>query len=402
MRDSDDATTSRSSGAWDVVIIGGGIAGLSLAAELSTDRRVAVLEKEPSLAAHTTGRSVATFIQSYGNAAIQQLNADSLPFFQSAVSEAGVPFAKPLPFLYAASSSTVGLLDTIYDAARAHSREMRFLDGNLAVKFCPILRPGWVVRGLVDPTVLDIDVHALMQHHAAALRSRGGMIATGVEIVSACHAGHTWVATDAHGNDYSAPVLVNAANAWADAVASRCGARPLGVTPLKRSVFTLAVPENVAAQSVPMVNAADEEFYFKPDAGQLLCSPADETATGADVQGAERPDELEIARALDGLARATVLDTRHVRTTWAGLRCFAADRTPLVGWDASVEGFFWYTALGGYGIQTSPALSRVGAELVRGGAAGEGVIPETAAALDPAREMHAVGRHESHPPAGHA
>lgn len=369
---------------WDVLVIGGGIAGLSLASALSADRRVAVLEKESSLAARTTGRSVATFIQSYGNSTIQSLNSDSLPFFRTARGRDGEPFARPLPFLYAASARTVGHLDAIYDAARAHAREMRFLSADLAAEYCPLLRPDWVVRGLVDPSVWDIDVHALMQHHAAAVRAGDGMIRTNAEVVSAAFDGR-WEVLDGSGNRYRARIVVNAANARADAVAERCGARSLGVHPLKRSVFTLAVPERHATRTIPMVNAADEEFYFKPDAGQLLCSPADETAVDVRQRGAEQPDEFEIARAAAALDEATVLNTRYIRATWAGLRCFTSDRTPLVGWDPSVPNLFWHTALGGYGIQTSPALSRIGAALIRGGAAADGVIPDLAATLDPAR-----------------
>jgi D-arginine dehydrogenase len=368
--------------AWDVLVIGGGIAGLSLAAAVSTDRRAAVLEKESSLAAHTTGRSVATFIQSYGNATIQVLNAASLTFFETARGRDGEPFARPLPFLYAANAATASYLEAIYDAARAHARDMRFLDADLAADFCPLLRRDWVVRGLVDPAVWDIDVHALMQHHAATVRAAGGTIRTGTEVVSASY-DDGWQVVDQHGTRYRATVLVNAANAWADTVAERCGARPLGVRAMKRSVFTLPIPDDTPA--IPMVNAADEEFYFKPDAGQLLCSPADETPVDVGARGAEQPDEYEIARAAAALDDATVLDTRYIHASWAGLRCFADDRTPLVGWDRYVPRLFWHTALGGYGIQTSPALSRVGAALLRGGADAASVTPDLAEALSPAR-----------------
>jgi D-arginine dehydrogenase len=152
---------------------------------------------------------------------------------------------------------------------------------------------------------------------------------------------------------------------------------------MKRSVFTLPIPDDTPA--IPMVNAADEEFYFKPDAGQLLCSPADETPVDVGARGAEQPDEYEIARAAAALDDATVLDTRYIHASWAGLRCFADDRTPLVGWDRYVPRLFWHTALGGYGIQTSPALSRVGAALLRGGADAASVTPDLAEALSPAR-----------------
>ncbi|MBN9608723.1 MAG: hypothetical protein BGO26_11595 [Actinobacteria bacterium 69-20] len=348
---------------WDTIVIGGGIAGVSLAARLATDRTVCVFEKEAGLAQHTTGKSVATFIQSYGNGVIHALNAASLEFFTDGRSDNGEALAKPLPFMYAANADTLGHLRDIYDAAGPLARDMQFVDGAGAVEFSPLLRPEWTVGGLIDPHVFDIDVHALMQTFAAILRRCGGAIRTSTEVVAARREGDHWIITDGSGALYRARTVVDAAGAWADPVARLFGAAPRDIRPLRRSVFTLAIPEHLANSVVPMINAADESFYLKPETAQLLCSPADETPT---VPADTRPDEFEIARALDAISEATVVDARYVRTTWAGLRSFAPDRIPVVGFDDRVEGFFWYAGPGGYGIQTSPALSELGAAIFRG------------------------------------
>jgi D-arginine dehydrogenase len=163
--------------------------------------------------------------------------------------------------------------------------------------------------------------------------------------------------------------VVNAAGAWADRVGLRFGASGIGLRALRRTAFMVEAPPGARA---PMIADIDDAFYVKPDAGKLLCSPADETVQ---EPGDARPDELEIARAIDVINEVTTLDVSHVRSAWAGLRNFVADRTPVVGYDPTVEGFFWFAAQGGYGIQTAPALARTGAALVRG----EPIPPDVAA-----------------------
>jgi D-arginine dehydrogenase len=172
----------------------------------------------------------------------------------------------------------------------------------------------------------------------------------------------------ADGRAVEAATVVNAAGAWADQVAGLFGAAPVGLRPLRRSAFMVDAPPGTTG---PMIDDIDQAFYVKPDAGKLLCSPAEETVQEpCDA----RPDEVEIARAIEAINAVTTLDIRHVRSSWAGLRTFVPDCNPVVGFDPAVEGFFWYAGQGGYGIQTAPALSRTGAALLRGEAVPREVV----------------------------
>ena len=196
--------------------------------------------------------------------------------------------------------------------------------------------------------------------------------------------GDQWHVTDRAGNSHTAPVVVNAAGSWCDVVAGLAGARPVGIHPLRRTVFTIGAPPDVDASSIPLVADVAGTFYFKPEGPQILCSPADEVPSEpCDA----RPDELDIAKAIDVINTATTLDIRHVRSSWAGLRNFVADRSPVAGFDDEVEGFFWFAGQGGYGIQISPALAQAGASLVRSGRLPDSLTARglDAAALDRGR-----------------
>ena len=207
---------------------------------------------------------------------------------------------------------------------------------------------------------MEIDVHGLHQGYVRGLRARGASTVVGAAVGAATRSNGVWTVTMTDGRTVEAGVVVNAAGAWADRVAGCFGAAPVGLRALRRTAFMVDAPAGAAA---PMIADIDDAFYVKPDAGKLLCSPADETPQ---EPGDARPDEVEIARAIDAINEVTTLDVRHVRSSWAGLRNFVADRNPVVGFDPAVEGFFWFAAQGGYGIQTAPALSRTGAALLRG------------------------------------
>jgi D-arginine dehydrogenase len=222
----------------------------------------------------------------------------------------------------------------------------------------PLLEPRQVELAILEPDAMEIDVHALHQGYVRALRRRGAAITTAARIAEAHNDNGRWFVADALGNEWQADTLVNAAGAWADPLAAVFGARPVGLQALRRTAFIVDAPP---ATTAPIVDDVDEAFYFKPDAGRLLCSPADETPQ---QPGDARPDELEIARAIDAINRATTLDIRHVRSAWAGLRTFASDRTPVVGYDPDIPGLFWCAGQGGYGIQTAPALARTAAALI--------------------------------------
>ena len=252
-----------------------------------------------------------------------------------------------------------------------------------ALELCPILRPEAVAAALLEPDAADIDVDALHQGFLRRLRQRGGVVLTRRRVERLGRRNGLWLA-EAGGERFAAPVVVNAAGAWADIVAALAGLAPLGLTPKRRTALLVEPPAGVDPAPWPAVVDIDETFYFKPDAGLLLLSPADETPSEAcDAQ----PEEWDVAVAVDRVEQATSLRVRAVRHRWAGLRTFLADRTPAAGFDPAADGFFWLAGQGGYGIQTAPALARMAAALVLGEAPAAdllaaGVEP---AALSPAR-----------------
>ena len=337
----------------DVVVVGGGMAGVSLAYELAADRRVVLLEMERTLAFHTTGRSAAMFLESYGGPAIRALTTSSRAFLEQR------QVLSPLPMLHVGRPGRGEVIDELHRGVRVLVPDVELLDADQVVRLQPLLRPGQVERALLEPGAMEIDVHALHQFYVHGLRERGGRIVTGTRVDAVEHGDHGW-RLRAGGEEWQTSVVANAAGAWADLVAATFGARPVGVRPLRRTAFMVDAPPGARA---PMIADIDDAFYVKPDAGKLLCSPADETPK---EPGDARADELEIARAIDVINEVTTLDVRHVRASWAGLRTFVADRCPVVGFDGECPDLFWYAGQGGYGIQLAPALARTGAALLRG------------------------------------
>jgi D-arginine dehydrogenase len=349
---------------FDVIVVGGGICGASIAFELSRDRRVCLLEQEAQLALHATGRSAATFVESYAGLTVSALTMAGRAFFEHPPdSYWPQPPISPLPVLFFTSTRDLVKLREFYETMARQVPALRYLDAAELQRHCPLLRPEYASGGVLEAGSMAIDIHALHQGFVRGIRAHGGQIVTTCGLASARRDAGTWTVVDTVGDRRGAPVLVNAAGAWCDQVATTCGVRPANIVPLRRSAFTISAPARAMTDEVSFVIDLDNAFYIKADAGQLLCSPADETRQ---PPGDAKPDELEIARALDTINEMTTISTRHVNTAWGGLRSFAPDRLPVVGFDPEVEGFFWYGGQGGYGVQTSPALSRTGAALVRG------------------------------------
>lgn len=227
-------------------------------------------------------------------------------------------------------------------------------------QLCPILRPDHLADAIVDYSPADIDVHTLHQGYLKLLKARGGTVTTGAEVVGLERKSDSWWVSTSKAV-LRAGVVINAAGAWAGELGKMAGARDIGLEPRRRTALLIDPPAGLGAESWPMLSDVDETFYLKPEAGLLMLSPADETPSPAcDVQ----PDELDVAMAIDRLERATTLEVRRVVRKWAGLRSFVADRSPCVGYDAGQPGFFWLAALGGYGIQTAPALSVLASALI--------------------------------------
>jgi D-arginine dehydrogenase len=348
---------------YDVLVVGGGIAGVSIGYELATDRSVGLLEMEPTLAYHTTGRSVATFLESYGGRTIRLLTTASRSFMEDPPEGFGRPLLKPLPLIWVAPHAEVDELNAMYESVVELVPDMRVLTADEAVDATKVVRSDWVAAGLMEPGASEIDVAALHGGYAGGLRARGGDVHTSAGVATMERIGDVWRVTDRSGDQYEAGIVVNAAGSWCDLVAGLAGARPVGIHPLRRTVFTIGPAAGIDTQTVPLVADVSGTFYLKPEGPQILCSPADEVPSEpCDA----RPVEVDIAKAIDVINAATTLDIHHVRSSWAGLRNFVADRSPVAGFDESVDGFFWFVGQGGYGIQISPALAQAGASLVRG------------------------------------
>lgn len=349
---------------FDVVIIGGGIAGASLGAELAEDHSVAVLEAETTLAKHTTGRSAATFIETMSEGPqVRALTAASREFLQDPPGYVHSRLLNPMGLLVVApAGSAAEQLRADFSAVAALVEDARLVGPDEAIEINPILAPGRTELAMHEPRAADLDVDALHQGYVRAVKQCGGSVITGVRLTSAERAGRTWTMTDAEGNRFRAPMVINAAGAWVDCVAALFGARPVGIRPLRRSIFVIPAPEALDIKRIPMTMSVNGGFYLKPEARQILCSPAEEVP---DVPGDARPDMLDVARALEAINETTTLNARTVRNQWAGLRSFAPDRLPVVGFDATVDGLFWYGGQGGYGIQTAPALARLAAAVAR-------------------------------------
>ena len=379
---------------YDVLVIGGGIAGVSIGYELATDHSVGLLEMEATLAFHTTGRSVATFLESYGGRTIRLLTTASRAFMENPPDGFGRPLLKPLPLIWVAPHDGVDALHSMCDAVIELIPDVRLLSANEAVDATKVIRPDWVAAGLLEPGASEIDVAALHGGYAGGLRARGGEIHTSAGVVGMQRVGHHWHVTDSAGDEYEAAVVVNASGSWCDIVGGLAGARPVGIHPLRRTVFTIGPPPDIDSHTIPLVADVAGTFYLKPEGPQILCSPADEVPSEpCDA----RPEEVDIAKAIDVINAATTLDIRHVRSSWAGLRNFVADRSPVAGFDDEVEGLFWFVGQGGYGIQIAPALARAGASLVRSGHLPDELIDRglEPAALD-RRRLAGLGALEGH------
>ena len=345
----------------DVVIIGGGIAGISAAANLAAGLSVAVIEREAQPGYHSTGRSAALFSEIYGNAPIRALSRASRNFLFNPPPEfSEAPLVSPRGSLHVARADQLASLHRMA-ALPDVARGTRPVDAAEARLLSPLLRQGYVLQALYEPEARDLEVAALHQGYLRQLRRAGGRVLLEDGVLGLERSGGVWQVRTRN-EVIEAPIVINAAGAWAEQVGALAGAAPIGLVPCRRTVALVEPPDLPGLTAAPMTIDIDEQFYFKPDAGLLLLSPADETPMQpCDVQ----PAELDVAVAIDRVQQATSMQVRRVRSKWAGLRSFVADRTPVVGFDPTCPGLFWLAGQGGYGIQTAPAMGRLAAALVR-------------------------------------
>ncbi len=342
----------------DIIVIGGGIAGISAAAMLADGARVVVIEAEPQLGYHSTGRSAAIFIRNYGNAVLRALNAASAPVLQAPDGISDRSLLSDRGEMLIAGEEDLAALEEYADGATGLER----LTPAQAVALVPILRPERIAGAIIEWDAQDIDVDRMLQGYARLLRDRGGQTVTGAAVTDIARADGCWQITTAKGA-WTAPIVVNAAGAWADTIAKLAGLAPVGLTPMRRSAVLLNAPEGYQIDHWPLFASAAESWYAKPDAGRLLVSPADEDPVEPHDAW---PDDMVLAEGLHRFEQAVTIPVTRPTHSWAGLRSFTGDRTPVVGFDPSATGFFWLAGQGGYGVQTAPVLAAICAALCLG------------------------------------
>ncbi|TPN43460.1 MULTISPECIES: FAD-binding oxidoreductase [unclassified Mesorhizobium] len=361
-----------------IVVIGGGIAGLSLAAAMRDWAEVTVIEREPHLGYHASGRSAALFTETYGNRLVRALTLAS----RQAIVEGGF-VAHRRGALHVGWKGDDAAIDRLAGELQALVPSVRRLSAAELHALVPVIAVGATCGGVYEPDAVDVDTGKMLAACASALKASGGTIRTGEEVraISALGDG---VRVETSAGAYAADIVVNAAGAWVDVVAGMAGLPGLGFQPKRRTAFLFDPPAGADIAGWPLVVDLHEQFYFKPDAGRLIGSLADET----DSEPCDAyPEDIDVAIAVDRIEQATSMRIGRPSTPWAGLRTFAPDRTPVAGFDPRLPGFFWLGGQGGYGFQVSLTLARLSSALMRGQPVPEDVaaLGVTAAALAPDR-----------------
>ncbi|RKR19553.1 NAD(P)/FAD-dependent oxidoreductase [Arthrobacter oryzae] len=354
---------------YDVVIVGGGIAGLSLASTLAGQCSVALVEAEQTLAYHTSARSARQLIPSYGPPVVQELTVRTLELIAERDAERPQQVLTPRGFMLIGDDATV------WAEASGHMRRITHAE---AMDLCPVLVPDSFSAAGLDTGSFACNAPVLLEDHRRRAEAGGVDIITGARVHSAQRLGTGWE-LGAGQEGFQAAVVVNAAGAWADELAVLSGVEKLGLQPYRRTAAIVDVGNPLPA-GCPMVAAADDSFYFRPDGGQVLISPSEHVPSGPEDA---RPYPGDIERLVARLNTITTLGIRDVREAWTGLRTEAADGVPVVGFDAEATGFFWLAGQGGYGFQTSAGIAELAAGLILAGQ-GSGIAAATAAGASPA------------------
>ena len=371
----------------DFLVVGGGIAGLSAAARLARYGKVTLLEGEAALGYHSSGRSAAFYHFGLGNPLVRGLTAWSRPFLDTPpAGSSETPIATPKPALFIATEAMRAELETLAADMRRFTDTVEEADQAQMKALCPALRldgDNAIIAGLVDHGGRSLDANALLQGFARQAQSAGSVLVR-QRIARLERVGSIWQATTETSEVFEAPIIVNAAGAWADHVAQMAGVAPIGLQPKRRTIIVFDPPEGMSVRDWPFIKTPGDVFYILPQGNRLLACPNDETDSPAcDAQ----PEQDDIALAAHRVEQFTTLQIPRIAGKWAGLRSFVKDRDPVAGFAPDAEGFFWLAGQGGFGLQTSPALAAITEALVTGhawpeGLAALGVMPE---AVSPAR-----------------
>jgi D-arginine dehydrogenase len=363
----------------DILVIGGGIAGLSAAAALSSQARVTVLEAEEQIGYHSSGRSATMVHYALGDRLVRALTLASRSFFDNPAADfTDVPLGHRMPVLVHAREEERAALDRL-DAEISLFANLERLDARQVHELCPLLKPD-ALYGIADFHGMRLDPHALLQGNLRQLRGNGGELHTRQRGAAIERSNGMWNVRSERGDSFSAPILINAAGSWADHVAKLAGVTPLGLEPKRRTIITFDAPAGTELDRLPFAKTIGDELYFAPESGRLFASPMDEVPSDpCDAQ----PDEYEVALAAYRMEERTAVKVRQIHSKWAGLRTFTPDKHPAAGFAPDAEGFFWLAGQGGFGLQTSPAMAAITASLVLGGP--WPVADVAADALSPAR-----------------
>ena len=348
---------------YDIAIIGAGIAGASVAAELAAAGvRAVLIEQESQPGYHTTGRSAAVYSPIYGPKPIRALTRASLPFFE--IPPAGFterPLLSSIDAAFVARDDQMAHLETMEQELADAKTVSRVTAAQLQDRL-PLLREGYAAAALWDTGTSEIDVAALHQGYLRMFKAHGGTLMTRAPVTALFQMAGVWQIETPQGT-VMAPKVVNAAGAWADEIGQMAGAERIGLTPKRRTALMIDPPSGADLSGLPLTIDIEEQFYLKPDAGKLLISPANEDPEPpCDVQ----PDEMDIAICVDRIERAFDVSVKRVENPWAGLRSFVADKAPVVGYSQAAEGFYWLAGQGGYGIQSAPGIAQYAAAELRG------------------------------------
>jgi len=349
----------------DFIVIGAGIAGSSAAAELALKGRVVLLERESQPGYHTTGRSAATYEPFDGSDKIRRLILSSGPFLENPPADfCDGPLLSPRGTLCLFREGQDEQFEKYHEVMSSVTDEFRVIAPDEIMRVLPILKPDYAVKAIHGSTAQDIDVHALHQGYLRKLKANGGTVVLNAEVegIRRSDGGGDWQVASRAG-EFQAPVVVNAAGAWCDVVAEMAGVAPVGLEPRRRNAVLINLPDGIDPSGWPMTFGPDPAFYFKPDAGRLMVSPEDAIPSPpCDA----RPDDIDIAIAIDRFETATTVTVARPEHTWAGLRSFVADEMLVAGYDPIATGFFWLAGQGGYGIETSPSMAAITGALVTG------------------------------------
>jgi len=349
----------------DILIIGGGIAGLSAAAALSDHAQVSVLEAEDQVGFHASGRSATMLHYALGDRLVRALTLASRSFFDIPPDGfSAVPLGRTTPVLVFARDDERAALEEL-EADISQFAQLERLDERGIADLCPLLKlgEGGARHGIADRDGIRIDQHALLQGFLRQTRRKGGLLHANARAATIKRDSGVWTVATELGEVHSAPVLINAAGAWADTIAAMADVEPIGLAPKRRTIITFDAPADADTAGLPFTKTVGDEVYFGGEGGRIFASPMDEIPSEpTDAQ----PDDYEVALAAFRMEERTIVNVERIHSKWAGLRSFTPDRRPAVGFSHDAEGFFWLAGQGGFGLQTSPAMARITASLIAG------------------------------------